>query len=77
MYRFLERLPKVASHHAYFTMPFLNCKLLKMYLRVFLGVQTVGIVTCGVTKMKATCSLMIGQFFDTTIVASSDIFIKL
>jgi len=50
-------------------MPFLNYKL---QLRVFLAVHTVAMVTYYVTKMITMCSPMIGQFFDTIIVASSD-----
>jgi len=34
--------------------------------------HAVAMLTCSVTKMITTCSLMIGQFFDTVIVASSD-----
>ena len=53
-------------------MPFLNYKRLKLQLRVFLGGYTVAMVTYCVTKMIPTSSPMIGQFFDTMIVASSD-----
>ena len=53
-------------------MPFLNYKLLKLYLRVVLASNTVAMVTYCVTKMVTTCSLMVGQFFDTMIVASSE-----
>jgi len=50
---------------------FLNYNPLKLYLRVFLAGHTVAMVTnCG-TKMMTMCSPMIGQFFDTMIVASS------
>ena len=49
-------------------MPFLNYKPLKLYLRVFLASNTVAMVTYCVTKMVT----MVGQFFDTMIVASSD-----
>ena len=55
-----------------FTVPFLNYKPLKMYLRVFLASNTVAMVTYCVTKMVTMCSPMVGQFFDTMIVASSD-----
>ena len=51
-----------------FTMPFLNCKPLKLQLRVLLGGYTVAMVTYCVMKMTPT----IGQFFDIMIVASSD-----
>ena len=52
-------------------MPFLNYKLLKLQLRVFLASNTVVMVTYCVTKI-ITCSPMVGQFIDTIIVASSD-----
>ena len=53
-------------------MPFLNYKPLKLCLRVFLEGHSVAMVTYCVKKMMPTCSPMIGQFFDTIIVASSD-----
>ena len=53
-------------------MPFLNYKPLKLGLRVFLANKTVAMVTYCVTKMVTTCSPMVGQFFDTMIVALSD-----
>ena len=53
-------------------MLFLNYKPLKLYSRVVLASNTVAMVTYCVTKMITTCSLMVGQFFDTMIVASSD-----
>ena len=53
-------------------MPFLKYKPLKLQLRVFLGGYTVAMVTYCVTKMVPTFVPMIGQFFDTMIVASSD-----
>ena len=53
-------------------MPFLNYKPLKLLLRVFLASNTVAMVTYCVTKMETTCSPMVGQFFDTMIVALSD-----
>ena len=52
-------------------MPFLNYKPLKLLLRVFLAGHFVAVVTYYVTKM-ITCFPMVGQFFDTMIVASSD-----
>jgi len=71
-------LPKVASYPAYqnpiflnFTVPFLKYKRLKLKLRVFLAGHSVAMVTFCVTKMIPTCSLVIGLFFDTMIVASS------
>ena len=51
-------------------MPFLKYKRLKLKLRVFLAGHSVAMVTYCVTKIITTCSPMIGQFFDTTIVAS-------
>jgi len=73
-------LPKVASCPAYqnavlrknFTVPFLKNKHLKLKLRVFLAGHMVAMVTYCATKKIPTCSLVIGQFCDTMIVASSD-----
>ena len=73
-------MPKVASHPAYqnsiirkkFTVPFLKYKRLKLKLRVFLPGHSVAMVTYNVTKTIPTCLPMIGQFFDTMIVASTD-----
>ena len=72
MYRIYlnSSLPKVAYHPAYqnsiirenFTLPFLKYKRL----------NSVAMVTYSVTKIIPTCSPMIGQFFDTVIVASTD-----
>ena len=53
-------------------MPFLKYQSLKLKLRVFLAGHSVAMVTYCVTKIKQTCSPVIGQFFDTMIVASSD-----
>ena len=53
-------------------MPFLKYKRLKLKSRVFLAGLGVAMVTYCVTKMILTCSPLIGQFFDTMIVASSD-----
>ena len=53
-------------------MPFLNYKPLKQLLRVFLACHTVAMITYYVMKRTATCSPIVGQFFDTMIVASSD-----
>ena len=55
-----------------FTVPFLKYKRLKLKLRVFLAGHSVAMVTYCVTKMIPTCSAVIGQSFDTMIVASSD-----
>jgi len=53
-------------------MPFLNYKPLKLQLRAFLEGHTVAMVMYCVTKLMTAGSPMIGQFFDTMIVASSD-----
>ena len=45
---------------------------LNLKLRVFLAGHSVAMVTYCVTKMILTCSPVIGQFFDTMIVASID-----
>ena len=55
-----------------FTVPFLNYTPLKLQLRVFLLSHAVVMVTYFVMERTTTCSPIIGQFFDTTIVASSD-----
>ena len=80
MYRIFLNLLKVASYPAYqnstlrkyFTVPFLKYKRLKLRLRVFLAGHSVAMVTYSVTKIIPTCSPMIGQCFDTMIVASID-----
>ena len=53
-------------------MPFLKYKCLKLKLRVFLAGHSVAMVTYRVTKIIPMCSPMIGQFFDTMIVAAID-----
>ena len=53
-------------------MPFLNYKALKLQLRVFLAGHTVAMVTYYVMERTTSCSPIVGQFFDTMIVASSD-----
>ena len=55
-----------------FTAPFLKYKRLKLKLRVFLADRSVAMVTYSVTKIIPTCSPVIGQCFDTMIVASTD-----
>ena len=73
-------MPKVAFYPAYknsairknFTVPFLKYKHLKLKLRVFLADHSVAMVTYWVTEIIPTCSPMIGQFFDTMIVALVD-----
>ena len=75
-----KTLPKVACYPAYqnsiirknFTLPFLKYKRLKLKLRVFLAGRSVAMVTYCVTKIIPTCSPMIGQFFNTMIVAAID-----
>ena len=73
-------MPKVASHLAYqnsiirkkFTVPFLKYKRLKLKLRVFLAGHSVAMVTYSVTKIIPPCLPMIGQLFNTMIVALTD-----
>ena len=55
-----------------FTAPFLNYRPLKLLSRVFLAGHTVAMVTNYVMKRTTTCSPIVGQYFDTMIVASSD-----
>ena len=55
-----------------FHVPFFKYKRLKLKLRVFLGRHSVAIVTHSVTKIIPTCSPMIGPFFGTMIIASTD-----
>ena len=61
---------KVALNPMYFAVPFLKYKRFKLKLGVFLAGYSVAMVTYCVTKMIPTCSPVIGQFFDTMIVAS-------
>ena len=51
---------------------FLSYKHLKLKLRVFLSGHSVAMVAYCVTKIIPTCSPMIGQFFDTMLVALND-----
>ena len=53
-------------------MPFLKYKRLKLKLRVFLASHSVAMVTYCVTKIIPNCSPVIGQFFDTMVVDSTD-----
>ena len=53
-------------------MPFLKYKRLKLKLRLFLAGHSVAMVTYFVTKIKPMCSPVVGQFFDTMIVALID-----
>ena len=55
-----------------FTVPFLEYKRLKLKLRAFLAGHRVPMVTYCDTKIIPTCSPVMGQFFDTMIVASID-----
>ena len=50
----------------------LSYKRLKLKFRMFLAGHIVAMVTFCVTKIIPTCSPVIGQFFDTMIVASID-----
>ena len=50
----------------------LSYKRLKLKLRVSLAGHIVAMATYCVTKIIPTCSPVIGQFFDTMIVASID-----
>ena len=76
----VNTLPEDTSYPAYqkfilrknFTAPFLKYKHLKQKLRVFLASYSVVMVTYCVTKIIPPCSPVIGQFFDTVIVASID-----
>ena len=53
-------------------MPFLKYKRIKLKLRVFLVGHSVAMVTYRVTKIIPTCLPMVGQFFETMIVESTD-----
>ena len=53
-------------------MPFLKYKRLNLKLRVFLAGHSVAIVTDCVTKIIPTCLSVIGQFFNSMIVALID-----
>ena len=55
-----------------FTVTFLKYGRLKLKLRVFLAGYSVAMVTYSEMKMLPTCSPVIGQLFDTMIVASID-----
>ena len=50
----------------------MNYKPLKLQLRVFLAGHIVAMVAYYVMKRTTSCSPIVGQFFDTIIVASSD-----
>ena len=50
----------------------MNYRPLQLLLRVFLAGHTVAMVTYYVMKRTTTCLPIVGQFFDTMIVASSD-----
>ena len=58
---------KKKFHHAVF-----EIEAFKAEIKVFLAGHSVAMVTYYVTKMIPTCSPMIGQLFDTMIVASID-----
>ena len=78
----LARNKKVASHCVLLQSnnkkwgspsSFSSYKRLKLKLRVFLAGHIVAMVTYCAIKLPATCSPMIGQFFDTMILVSTDI----
>ena len=50
----------------------LSYERLKLKLRMLLAGHIVAMVTCCVKKIIPTCLPVIGQFFDTMIVASID-----
>ena len=60
------------SEYQNINVPSMKYKRLKLKLWVFLEGYSVAMVTYCVTKMIPTCSPVIGQFFDTMIVASVD-----
>ena len=67
-------LPKVASYHADYNSIIKNGGhqlVFELKLRVFLVRHIVAMVTCCATELTATRSLMIGQFVDTMILAST------
>lgn len=51
----------------------ISYKHVKLKFRVFLARHIAAMVTYCFTKLTATCSLMIGQFFDSMILSSTDI----
>jgi len=61
----MEFLSKFDIKKKNFTLPFFKYERLKLKLRVFLAGHSVAMVTYCVIKMIPTCSLVIGQFFDT------------
>jgi len=72
-------LPKVASYPAYQNLilrkihhAVFEIYALKAEIKGILAGHSVAMVTCCVTKLILTCSPVIGQFFDTMIVASMD-----
>ena len=68
----LSCLSKFSNKKKIFTVSFLKYKHLNLKLTVLLGGLSVAVVTYCVTKIIPTCSPVIGQLFDTTIVASID-----
>ena len=73
-------IPSLLNHANYNSMikkwgspsSFLSQKRSKLKFRVFLAGHIVAMVTYCVTKIITTCSPVIGQFFDSMIVASTD-----
>ena len=53
-------------------MPFFKYKGLKLKLRALLAGHSIAMVTYCVTKIIPMCSLVIGQYSDSIIVASID-----
>ena len=51
----------------------MSYKHVKLKFRVFLARHIAAMVTYCFTKLTAICSLMIGQFFDSMILSSTDI----
>ena len=66
---FLQSLKKFCEESSE---PPLSYKRLKLKLRVLLAGHIVAMVTYCATQLTATRSLMIGQFVDTMILASTD-----
>jgi len=68
----LAKFKKFCTWGSQATVPFLKYEYLKLNLRVFLAGHTVAMVTYSVMKVITTCLPIIGQIFDTIIVASID-----
>ena len=68
----LSYLSKFYNKKKKFTLPFSKYKGLKLKLRVLSAGHSVAMVNYCVTRIIPTCLTVIGQFFDTMIVASID-----